>query len=49
MSNECMKTPEQLASAGLEEVMRHFAAYGQNPDGSISRIFGSPFYTEAAE
>ena len=49
MSNECMKTPEQLSAAGLEEVMRHFAAYGQNPDGSISRVFGSPFYTEAAE
>ncbi len=33
----------------LEEIMLHFASYGRNEDGSISRVFGSEAYDEAAK
>ena len=33
----------------LEGAMRYFAEYGKNADGSISRVFGSEAYLEAAE
>ena len=39
----------RMSEMGLEEAMRYFAEYGKNEDGSISRVFGSEAYLEAAE